>query len=197
MNLDDVKKIKIPRSKKHRVGRGAGSGWGVTAGRGNKGAGQRSGTRFRLQFEGGQMPLYRRLPKKGFTNARFKVDMHVVNVGDLDGAFSAGDRVDLDALKRVGLAPKRARYLKVLGFGDLTKALTIVANGVSKGAQEKIDASKGSIELQPTQTEMRPKGIKKGGGVAPEAAAPAAEAPAPAPAEDAPAADDEDAEGKA
>ncbi len=180
MNLDDVKKIKIPRQKKHRVGRGPGSGWGTTAGRGNKGAGQRSGTRFRLQFEGGQMPLYRRLPKKGFTNARFKVDMHVVNVGDLDAAFSAGDKVDLEALKRVGLAPKRARYLKVLGFGDLTKALTIVANGVSKGAQEKIDAAKGSIEVQPTQTEMRPKGIKKGG-----AAAPAAPAVVATPAEDA------------
>ena len=175
MNLDDVKKIKIPRSKKHRVGRGPGSGWGKTSGRGHKGAGQRSGNRHRLRFEGGQMPLYRRLPKKGFTNARFKVDMHVVNVGDLEKAFEAGSKVDLDTLKQVGLAPKRARFLKILGFGDLTKALAIVAHGASKGAREKVDAAKGSIELRPTQTEMRPKGVRKSGA---EAAAPAPEAPA-------------------
>lgn len=167
MNLDDVNKIKIPRGKKHRVGRGSGSGWGKTAGRGHKGAGQRSGNRHRLRFEGGQMPLYRRLPKKGFSNARFKVDMHVVNVGDLEGAFEAGASVDLEALKRVGLAPKRARYLKILGFGDLTKTLTIVANGASKGAVEKVEGAKGSIELRPTQVEMRPKGVKKS---APESA---------------------------
>ena len=184
MNLDDVKKIKVKRSKKHRVGRGPGSGWGTTAGRGNKGAGQRSGTRFRLRFEGGQMPLYRRLPKKGFTNARFKVDMHVVNVGDLSAAFESGAKVDLDALKAVGLAPKRAKYLKVLGFGDLDKALAIVANGVSAGAKDKIEAAKGSIELRPTETIMRPKFVKKGG--AAEGAAPAAEAPAA----DAPQSDD-------
>ncbi|MDF1700892.1 MAG: 50S ribosomal protein L15 [Planctomycetota bacterium] len=163
MNLDDVKKIKVKRSKKHRVGRGPGSGWGTTAGRGNKGAGQRSGTSFRLHFEGGQMPLYRRLPKKGFTNARFKVDMHVVNVGDLEGAFEAGSKVTLDELKRVGLAPKRAKYLKVLGFGDLTKALTIEANGVSAGARTKIEAVSGSIEVSPTSTVMRPKFTRKSG----------------------------------
>ena len=81
MNLDDVRRIKIPRQKKHRVGRGSGSGWGVTSGRGNKGAGSRSGERFRLRFEGGQMPIYRRLPKKGFNNGRFQVEFHAVNVG--------------------------------------------------------------------------------------------------------------------
>ena len=162
MNLDDVKQIKIPRSKKHRVGRGSGSGWGKTAGRGNKGAGQRSGNHHRLQFEGGQMPLYRRLPKKGFSNARFKTDLHVVNVGDLEKVFDAGSAVDLDALKRVGLAPKRARYLKVLGFGDLTKALSIVANAASKGAADKVDAAKGSIEIRRLHVEMRPRGVKKG-----------------------------------
>ena len=164
MNLDDVKKIKVKRSKKHRVGRGPGSGWGKTAGRGNKGAGQRSGNRHRLRFEGGQMPLYRRLPKKGFTNARFKVALHAVNVGDLSAAFAANETVDLDAIKRVGLAPKRAEYLKILGFGELDKPLTIVANGVSAGAKEKIEAAGGSIEVRPTETIMRPKFVKKGDG---------------------------------
>ena len=179
MNLDDVKKIKVKRSKKHRVGRGPGSGWGTTAGRGNKGAGQRSGTRFRLRFEGGQMPLYRRLPKKGFTNARFKVDMHVVNVGDLNEAFDAGSKVDLDALKAVGLAPKRAKYLKILGFGDLSKKLEIVAHGISAGARTKVEEAGGSIELKPVHTIMRPKFTRKGGDAsAPQAAAPETDATA-------------------
>lgn len=161
MNLDDVRRIKIPRQKKHRVGRGQGSGWGTTSGRGHKGAGQRSGTRFRLRFEGGQMPLYRRLPKKGFTNKRFKVQMYVVNVGDLESAFASGATVDLAALKHVGLAPKRADFLKVLGFGDLTKKLTITANGVSAGAREKIEAVSGTIELLAVHTEHRPKFERK------------------------------------
>ena len=164
MNLDDVKKIKIPRGKKHRVGRGSGSGWGKTAGRGHKGAGQRSGNHHRLQFEGGQMPLYRRLPKKGFSNARFKTDIHVVNVGDLEKAFDAGAAVNLGTLKRVGLAPKRARFLKVLGYGDLTKPLAIVANAASKGAVEKIEAAKGSLALERMYAEMRAKGVKKSAG---------------------------------
>ncbi|MDA1193598.1 MAG: 50S ribosomal protein L15 [Planctomycetota bacterium] len=167
MNLDDVKKIKVKRGKKHRVGRGSGSGWGKTAGRGNKGAGQRSGTSFRLRFEGGQMPLYRRLPKKGFTNARFSVDLHVVNVGSLEKVFEAGAKVDLDTLKKVGLAPKRAKYLKILGFGDLSKKLAIVANATSDGARTKIEGAGGSIELHPTSTEMRPKFVKKGAAGAP------------------------------
>lgn len=161
MNLDDVKKIKIPRKKRHRVGRGPGSGWGKTAGRGHKGAGQRSGTKFRLRFEGGQMPLYRRLPKMGFTNSRFKIDMNVVNVGDLQEAFEAGAVVNLDTLKQSGLLPKRAEFVKILGFGDLDKALTIVSHGISNGAREKIEAAKGSIELLPVRTEMRPKFVKK------------------------------------
>ena len=183
MNLDDVKKIKVKRSKKHRVGRGPGSGWGTTAGRGNKGAGQRSGNRHRLRFEGGQMPLYRRLPKKGFTNARFKVNMHVVNVGDLSEAFEAGAAVDLDALKRVGLAPKRAEFLKILGFGEIDKALSIVANGISAGAKTKVEAAGGSIELRSATTIMRPKFVKKGGA--------AAAADAPAANDDTPAQDSE------
>lgn len=161
MNLDDVKKIKIPRKKRKRVGRGPGSGWGTTAARGNKGAGQRSGNRHRLRFEGGQMPLYRRLPKMGFSNARFKVDMHVVNVGDLQEVFEAGADVTVDSLKKSGLLPKRAEFVKILGFGDLDKALKIVAHGVSNGAREKIEAAQGSIEIKPVRTEMRPKFVKK------------------------------------
>ena len=182
MNLDDVKKIKVPRKKRHRVGRGPGSGWGTTAGRGNKGAGQRSGTRFRLRFEGGQMPLYRRLPKMGFSNARFKVDMHVVNVGDLQEAYEAGATVNVDTLKQVGLLPKRAEFVKILGFGDLDKSLAIVAHGISNGAKDKVEAAKGSIEILAVRTEMRPKFVKKDGTDSRKggaAAKPAAKAPEP------------------
>ena len=197
MNLDDVKKIKVPRKKRHRVGRGPGSGWGTTAGRGNKGAGQRSGTRFRLRFEGGQMPLYRRLPKMGFSNARFKTDMHVVNVGDLQEAFEAGATVTVETLKKSGLLPKRAEFVKILGFGDLDKAFKISAHGISTGAREKVEAAKGSIEILPVSTEMRPKFVKKDGtsskpGAAAQAHARKAKADAakkPAPKADAPQAD--------
>jgi large subunit ribosomal protein L15 len=166
MNLDDVRKIKIPKSKRHRVGRGPGSGWGTTAGRGNKGAGQRSGHRVRLRFEGGQMPLYRRLPKKGFSNSAFKTTFHVVNVGDLDKLFNGGTVVHLGELKARGLAPKKARFIKVLGYGELTKKLEIRAHGVSAGAREKIEAAGGTIELLPTETTMRPKGVRKEGSAA-------------------------------
>jgi large subunit ribosomal protein L15 len=161
MNLGDVHRIRVPRTARKRVGRGWGSGMGKTSTRGEKGAGRRSGTRFRLRFEGGQMPLYRRLPKKGFTNARFQIDYHVVNVGDLEGAFEAGAVVDLDAVKRVHLAPKKARYLKVLGFGEVKKSLKVRAHGASSGAKDKVEKAGGSFELLPTAVDMRPKGVKR------------------------------------
>jgi large subunit ribosomal protein L15 len=161
MNLQDVRRIRIPRQKRHRVGRGQGSGWGTTSGRGNKGAGQRSGTTFRLHFEGGQMPIYRRLPKKGFSNAPFKLRYHVVNVGDLEKICEAGATVDLAALREVGYAPKKARFLKILGWGEVTKALEVRAHAISRGAREKVEKAGGSVTLIPTHATMRPKGVKK------------------------------------
>ena len=161
MNLQGVRKIKVRRSKRHRVGRGPGSGWGKTSGRGNKGAGQRSGTRFRLRFEGGQMPLYRRLPKKGFSNAKFRVAFHAVNVGQLQSAFEAGAKVDLDAVKQAGLAPKKVEFLKILGSGDLDAKFEIHAHAISKGAREKVEKAGGSVTLLPTRTEYRERGVKK------------------------------------
>jgi large subunit ribosomal protein L15 len=161
MKLSDVHKIRVKRKQRHRVGRGQGSGWGTTSGRGNKGAGQRSGTTFRLHFEGGQMPLYRRLPKKGFTNATFKTSYHVVNVGDLAASFADGAAVDLDGLKAVGLAPKKARYLKILGWGDLDRSLAVTAHAISKGARTKIEEARGSVTLLAVRAAPRPKGVKK------------------------------------
>ena len=161
MDLKDVKRIKVHRKSRKRVGRGQGSGWGTTSGRGHKGAGQRSGNVKRLHFEGGQMPLYRRLPKKGFSNATFKLRYHVVNVGDLESRFEAGATVDLDTLKAVGLAPKKAKFLKILGWGELTKALSVKAHAVSDGARKKLEAAPGSVELIPTRPAPRPRGVKK------------------------------------
>jgi len=161
MNLSDVRQIRVKRKARKRIGRGPGSGWGKTAGRGNKGAGQRSGNRIRLRFEGGQMPLYRQLPKKGFSNARFKVTYHAVNVGSLEKAFEAGGEVSLETVKSIGLSPKKAKFLKILGFGDITKALTLKVHGISAGARKKIEDAGGSVALLPTHAEYRERGIKK------------------------------------
>jgi large subunit ribosomal protein L15 len=166
MRLTDVRAIRVRRKQRRRVGRGQGSGWGTTAGRGTKGQHSRTGSKQRLRFEGGQMPIYRRLPKKGFSNARFSVDMHVVNVGALDRAFAAGQEVDLPALRAVGLAPKKARLVKLLGHGDLTKALRVRCHGASAGALEKVSKAGGEVEILPSETVYRPKGTPRprGGG---------------------------------
>jgi large subunit ribosomal protein L15 len=147
MNLQDVYGISVPRSARRRLGRGWGSGIGKTSGRGEKGAGRRSGTRFRLRFEGGQMPLYRRLPKKGFSNHAFRLRFAAVNVCDLDRAFPAGATVDLDALRGALLVPKTARLWKVLGDGEVTKALTLRCDAASSGARAKVEKAGGKVEL--------------------------------------------------
>jgi large subunit ribosomal protein L15 len=147
MNLKDVHDIRVPRTARKRLGRGWGSGSGKTSGRGEKGAGRRSGTRFRLRFEGGQMPLYRRLPKKGFSNHAFRVRYEVVNVGELEKAFEAGAVVDAPALHAALLLPKNAELWKVLADGDLSKALTVRAHAASAGAREKIEKAGGKVDL--------------------------------------------------
>jgi large subunit ribosomal protein L15 len=157
MNLGDVARIRVPRTARKRVGRGWGSGMGKTSTRGEKGAGRRSGTRFRLRFEGGQMPLYRRLPKKGFRNARFRVTYVVVNVGQLDAAFEAGATVDLASLSAAHLVPKNAARLKILGDGEVTKALRVSADAASAGARKKIEAAGGTLAVPEREPEPAPK----------------------------------------
>ncbi len=145
MNLNDVKSAG-KHKRRRRIGRGQGSGWGCTAGRGNKGEGQRAGSGGALYHEGGQMPLYRKLPKRGFTNALFKTVHAIVNVSDLEKAFPDGGEVDIEAAKAVNLVKKRAKSLKVLGKGELKVKLTVKADKVSASAREKIEAAGGSIE---------------------------------------------------
>ena len=125
-----------------RVGRGIGSK-GKTCGRGHKGWGARSGSTRRPGYEGGQMPIYRRVPNRGFTNARFKIEYTIVNIESLDG-FENGDVVDLDAILAKGLASLNTRNFKVLGNGEFTKKLTVRAQKFSKSAVAKIEAAGGS-----------------------------------------------------
>jgi large subunit ribosomal protein L15 len=147
MNLDDVYAIRVPRPPRKRVGRGWGSGIGKTSGRGEKGAGRRSGTAFRLRFEGGQMPLYRRLPKKGFSNHAFRLRFEAVNVGALETAFEPGASVDIETLRGARLVPKSATLWKLLGDGSLSKALKIKADAASAGAREKVEKAGGTLEI--------------------------------------------------
>ncbi len=128
-----------------RIGRGPASGQGKTAGKGHKGQKARAGRGMRPGFEGGQMPLQRRLPKRGFNNI-FAKEIAIVNVSALDAAFEAGSVVDAAALMEKGLVKKELDGIKILGNGELTKALTVKASAFSKEAKAKIEAAGGTAE---------------------------------------------------
>lgn len=146
MDLRTVLKKGTKYETRKRVGRGPGSGLGKTSGRGHKGWGARSGSSRRPGYEGGQMPLYRRVPKRGFTNARFRTDYTVLNVSKLD-VFDDGATVDLNAVLKAGLASMNTDQFKVLGTGEISKKLTVRAQKFSKTASEKIKAAGGSVVL--------------------------------------------------
>jgi len=146
LNLNDLKPQKGATRNKHRVGRGSGSGWGCTAGRGNNGARARSGYSEKDYFEGGQLPLIRRLPKRGFTNV-FKKYYQVVNVSDIDSIAKNGDVVDAQYLFSAGKIYNKDEMVKVLGNGEISKSVTIKANAFSKSAEEKIAKAKGKTEV--------------------------------------------------
>ena len=147
MRLCDLKPEEGSNNKKRkRVGRGNGSGHGTTSGRGTKGQLSRSGGKVRLGFEGGQMPLHRRIPHlRGFKNTR-KKDFNILNVGQLD-KFKSGDVVDYDYLQKKGLIMRKNSPLKILGNGDLKKKLTVKADSFSKSALDKIEAAGGKTEV--------------------------------------------------
>jgi large subunit ribosomal protein L15 len=145
MKLHELKPAPRSRKAPKRVGRGPGSGTGKTAGRGHKGQKSRSGYRRMRGFEGGQMPLHRRLPKRGFTNI-FRKEYRTVNVDRLN-AFEPGSLVDPEALQRVGLLKKGSREVKVLGNGELKVALTVRAHRFTGAATEKIEAAGGKAEV--------------------------------------------------
>lgn len=144
MDLTTVCSKGTKYASRMRIGRGIGSGNGKTSGRGHKGRGQRSGASRRAGYEGGQMPIYRQVPKRGFTNARFRTDYTIINVGDL-AAFEAGATVDLEAILARGLASRNTDLLKILGNGDLPNGLTVRAQKFSKSARTKIEAAGGTV----------------------------------------------------
>ena len=146
MNIHDLGPAYGATTKRKRVGRGIGSGTGKTAGKGHKGQKARTGGSIRRGFEGGQTPLYRRIPKRGFKN-RFATEYAVINLSDLE-KFDNDTVVDIDLLLKEGIVRKELDGLKVLGNGELTKKLTVVAKKFSKSAEEKIQAAGGKIEVK-------------------------------------------------
>lgn len=146
MKLHTLKNTEGARKKRKRVGRGDGSNWGRTAGRGEKGQSSRSGSSRRLHFEGGQIPLFRRLPKRGFKSRNHK-DYTVINLSDLEKTFSANDTVDEKLLIEKSLTPKIKYGLKILGNGEITKPLTVIANHFSESAKAKIEKAGGKCEV--------------------------------------------------
>ena len=148
MRIEDLRPAPGSVRPRKRIGRGPGSGQGKTAGKGTKGQQSRSGGGVRAGFEGGQMPLYRRLPKRGFLPYGGKTEFAVVNVGTLSARFAAGAVVDPETLAGVGLIKKAERTaVKVLGDGDLGHALTVRAHRVSGSARQKVEAAGGTVEL--------------------------------------------------
>jgi len=144
LTLGNLSPNKGANRERKRVGRGQGSGRGRTATRGHKGAKSRSGYGTRPGFEGGQMPLQRRLPKRGFNNI-FRKEYTIVQVSDLE-IFEAGSRVDREAMVQAGLIDKRTTLVKVLANGELSKSLTVAVDKISQGARTKIEAAGGTVE---------------------------------------------------
>lgn len=146
MELHNLKNNAGARKKRKRVGRGPGSGSGKTAGKGHKGQKSRAGYSRHFGFEGGQMPLHRRLPKRGFNHAD-RWPMAVVNVDTLESAFEAGTEVTAEAVVAAGLAKSTRGGIKILGRGELTKKLTLKVQAISPGAQQKVEAAGGVVEI--------------------------------------------------
>jgi large subunit ribosomal protein L15 len=154
IGLHNLKPAKGSTHRRKRVGRGEGSGFGKTSGRGHKGAGQRAGAKKRARFEGGQNPIQMRMRKlrgphmkKSMPFEKFRTQTQPVNLDDLEARFDKGAEVTPDALKAAGLATRREVPVKVLGRGELSKALTVHAHAFSATAREKIEAAGGSVQV--------------------------------------------------
>jgi large subunit ribosomal protein L15 len=151
MRLHDLKPRPGAKHRRKRLGQGESSGHGKTSGRGGKGQTARSGSSIRIGFEGGQMPLIRRIPKRGFNNKRHGTRYHAVNLESLN-QFEDGARVDATMLRNAGLANGRVQGIKILGDGELTRKLVVSAHAFSASAKTKIEAKGGTCELVSTAT---------------------------------------------
>ena len=144
MDLSNLTNVPGARHRRKRVGRGCGSGMGKTSTRGHKGQNARKGHKQKLGFEGGQMPLVRRLPKRGFNNARFRVEALAVNVSTLEKLFNAGDEITIETLAAKGLSDNKRPRVKILATGELTKKFTVKVP-CSAAAKAKIEAAGGTV----------------------------------------------------
>lgn len=168
MDLTTVHQGVQKRKLKRRVGRGIGSGQGKTGGRGAKGQFASAGARLPgITFVGGQTPLFRRVPKRGFSNGTFAKHFNVVNLGDIDALYNEGEEVTPESLKAKGLAKKIADGVRILGGGELTKKLSLKAHHFTKSALAKIEAKGGTAEVipapkKPVRNKMKPRKSKTG-----------------------------------
>ncbi len=191
MKLHDLKPNPGAKHRKKRLGKGESSGLGKTSGKGHKGQKSRSGASIRPGFEGGQMPMMRRLPKKGFNNKRFKTNYAIVNLVDLEAKFSDGDAVNEESLRACGLVKGVCDGVKLLANGELTKKLTVTVDKISATAQAKLEKAGSKVEVIPPR-EPRAKKEKAAPVKAKKEAAPAAKkekAPAEVKEEEVPAAE--------
>jgi len=147
MQSDEITASVGANKKRKRIGRGRGSGHGKTAGRGHKGDRSRSGFSMHPAFEGGQMPLFRRLAKRGFSNARFSERYEIVNVSQLERYFQDGDSITITQMAGAGLIRSDQSRVKILGDGELTKKLTVSAHKFSKSAEQKISSCGGTAQV--------------------------------------------------
>ncbi|MEG1837104.1 MAG: 50S ribosomal protein L15 [Synergistaceae bacterium] len=147
MNLNELSPVPGSRKKKKRLGQGLASGHGKTAGKGHKGQKARKSPDIGANFEGGQMPLARRVPKRGFSNYRFAVNYEIVNIADIEERFEAGSEVSAIALYELRLISSLTKPVKILGLGEITKNITVKANAFSASAAQKIEAAGGKAEV--------------------------------------------------
>ncbi len=147
LNLSQLTPNPGSRKPRRRIGRGEGSGRGQTATKGMKGQSSRSGENRMIGFEGGQIPLIRRLPKRGFNNYNFTIRYSVVNVGNLEERFKTGDKVTVDGLRSCGLVNETGAKVKILGRGSLTKKLSVEAHAISASAKQAIEKAGGQVTI--------------------------------------------------
>jgi large subunit ribosomal protein L15 len=147
MKLHTLAPNKGAKHRVKRLGCGESSGHGKTSCKGNKGQKARSGSGTRVGFEGGQMPLHRRLPKRGFNNVNFKTKVEVVNLAQIEKAFNDGDTVDGEALRKAGLINRACDQIKVLGQGEITKKVNLVVDTISASAKDKVEKAGGSVTI--------------------------------------------------
>lgn len=159
MILDDIHRGVHANRKRKRIGRGIGSGHGKTAGRGHKGAGSRAGFSMRPTFQGGQMSLVMRTPKRGFNN-RWGKTVAVVNIGDLNEAFQAGEEITPEVLVSRNIAKGRFDQLKILGNGEVSKKLKVTAHQFSQSAREKIEKAGGQVTVLPGKAPVGKQAVK-------------------------------------